>query len=233
MAPTRPPKVGRRRQQVKPVSVPYCSPQLVICASLGYTISLRMLSPQRNTIGYLPWPAGAYRRGWPHVLPSTRIVALHHAVMPYCWTRAEEIRRSRRARSPSPTVWCMPKPTQRARSTMCEAASTSSRLYWFRSGDRVEHDVLLLSGRDQPSSLGSVDIPPWNRQRRFPGGTLMMHGNSGSSLGAAPWSEFALQKQPCVDRPRSSICRHQCRSRQAPSEHARPVLGQRTMEFTS
>src|SRR5260370_40507851 len=82
MPPTRPPKVGRRRQQVKPVSVPYCSPQLVICASSGYTISLRMLSPQRNTIGYLPWPAGAYRRGWPHVLPSTRIVALLHAVMP-------------------------------------------------------------------------------------------------------------------------------------------------------
>jgi len=24
--------------------------------------------------------------------------------------------------------------------------------------------------------LGPVDIPPWNRQRRFPGTTLMMHG---------------------------------------------------------
>jgi hypothetical protein len=24
--------------------------------------------------------------------------------------------------------------------------------------------------------LGPVDSPPWNRQRRFPGTTLMMHG---------------------------------------------------------
>jgi hypothetical protein len=48
--------------------------------------------------------------------------------------------------------------------------------------------------------------------------------DSGSSLGSAPRSEFALQRQPF---------RHQCRSRQAPSEHARPVLGQRTMEFSS
>ena len=38
---------------------------------------------------------------------------------------------------------------------------------------------------------------------------------------------------PVCDRPRSNSCRHQCRSRHAPSEHARPVLGQRTMEFTS
>jgi hypothetical protein len=33
---------------------------------------------------------------------------------------------------------------------------------------------------------------------------------------------------PLRDRPRSSILRHQCRSRQIPLEHARPVLGQRT-----
>src|SRR5260370_5946423 len=33
---------------------------------------------------------------------------------------------------------------------------------------------------------------------------------------------------PLCDRPHSSIWRPQRRSRQAPSEHARPVLGQRT-----
>jgi hypothetical protein len=43
--------------------------------------------------------------------------------------------------------------------------------------------------------LGPVDSPPWNRQRRFPGTTLM---SSGSGLGAASRSEFALQRQPSV-----------------------------------
>src|SRR5262245_58852092 len=37
---------------------------------------------------------------------------------------------------------------------------------------------------------------------------------------------------PVRDRPRSSISRHQCRSRQVPSEHARAVLGQRTTVVT-
>src|SRR5262249_12371254 len=44
--------------------------------------------------------------------------------------------------------------------------------------------------------LGPVDSPPWNRQRRFPG-TNDARG-SGSGLGAAPWSEFALQRKLSV-----------------------------------
>ena len=106
--------------------------------------------------------------------------------------------------------------------------------------------------------------------------------SSGSGLGAAPWSKFALQRQPSVRQAaleqlptpmlfttgsfracasgsrtanngvhqlslrarkimfasKAALCAtgrartaadNQCRSRQAPSEHARPVLGQRTM----
>jgi hypothetical protein len=93
--------------------------------------------------------------------------------------------------------------------------------------------VLLLSGRDQPSSWGPVDSPPWNRQRRFPGTTLMMHGAPALVLAQHLGRNLRFKGSPLCDRPRSNILRHQCRSRHAPSEHARPVLGQRTMEFTS
>jgi len=79
--------------------------------------------------------------------------------------------------------------------------------------------ALLLSGR--------------NRQRRFPGTTLMMHGAPALVLAQHLGRNLRFKGSPLCDRPRSNSCRHQCRSRQAPSEHARPVLGQRTMEFTS
>ena len=88
--------------------------------------------------------------------------------------------------------------------------------------------MLLLSGRDQPSSLGPVDIPPWKRQRRFPGTTLMIHGAPALVLAQHLGRNLRFKGSAVCDRPRSNSCRHQCRSRQAPSEHARPVLGQRT-----
>jgi hypothetical protein len=50
---------------------------------------------------------------------------------------------------------------------------------------------------------------------------------SGSGLGAAPRPELAHQRQPSARQPRSSILRHQLRSRQIASEHPRPVLGHR------
>ena len=74
--------------------------------------------------------------------------------------------------------------------------------------------ALLLSGR--------------NRQRRFPGTTLMMHGAPALVLAQHLGRNLRFKGSPVCDRPPSSILRHQCRSRQAPSEHARPVLGQRT-----
>ena len=76
--------------------------------------------------------------------------------------------------------------------------------------------------------LGPVDSPPWNRQRRFPGTTLMMHGAPALVLAQHLGRNLRFKGSPLCDRPHSSIWRHQCRSRQAPSEHARPVLGQRT-----
>jgi hypothetical protein len=73
----------------------------------------------------------------------------------------------------------------------------------------------------------------FERQRRFPGTTLMMHGAPALVLAQHLGRNLRFKGSPLCDRPRSNSCRHQCRSGQAPSEHARPVLGQRTMEFTS
>ena len=77
--------------------------------------------------------------------------------------------------------------------------------------------------------LGPVDKPPWNRQRRFPGTTLMMHGAPARVLAQHLGRYLRFKGSPLGDRPRSSICRHQCLSRQVTSRHARPVLGQRTI----
>src|SRR5215510_6561496 len=83
--------------------------------------------------------------------------------------------------------------------------------------------------RALPSTvLGPVDSPPWNRQRRFPGTTLMMQGAPARVLAQHLGRNLRVKGSPVRDRPRSSILRHQCRSRQIPSEHSRPVLGQRT-----
>src|SRR6266478_2882089 len=64
--------------------------------------------------------------------------------------------------------------------------------------------ALLLSGR--------------NRQRRFPGTTLMMHGAPALVLAQHLGRNLRFKGSPLCDRPRSNSCRHQCRSRQAPSE---------------
>src|SRR5262249_26231975 len=81
--------------------------------------------------------------------------------------------------------------------------------------------------------LGPVDMPPCNRQRRFPGTTLMRHGAPALVLAQHLGRSLRFKGSPVRDRPRSSISRHQCRSRQVPSEHARPVLGQLTIVFIS
>src|SRR5262249_4301840 len=84
--------------------------------------------------------------------------------------------------------------------------------------------------RALPSSvLGPVDSPPWKRQRCFPGTTLMMHGTPARVFARHLGRYLRFKGSPLGDRPRSSICRHQCLSRQVTSRHARPVLGQRTM----
>jgi hypothetical protein len=75
--------------------------------------------------------------------------------------------------------------------------------------------------------LGPVDIPPWNRQRRFPGTTLMMHGAPALVLAQHLGRNLRFKGSPLCDRPRSSILRHQRPSRHVTSEHTRPVLGQR------
>jgi hypothetical protein len=64
--------------------------------------------------------------------------------------------------------------------------------------------ALLLSGR--------------NRQRRFSGTTLMMHGAPALVLAQHLGRNLRFKGSPLCDRPRSNICLHQCRSRQAPSE---------------
>jgi len=79
-----------------------------------------------------------------------------------------------------------------------------------------------------PAVLGPVDSPPWNRQRRFPGTTLMMHGAPARVLAQHLGRYLRFKGSPLGDRPRSSICRHQCLSRQVTSRHARPVPEQRT-----
>ena len=54
------------------------------------------------------------------------------------------------------------------------------------------------------------------------------HGAPALVLAQHLGRNLRFKGSPLCDRPRSNSCRHQCRSRQAPSEHARPVLGQRT-----
>src|SRR5258707_6652797 len=71
-----------------------------------------------------------------------------------------------------------------ARACVMGSYSESEKASQHREMPRNAVAAPLLSGR--------------NRQRRFPGTTLMMHGVSGSGLGAAPWSKFALQRQPSV-----------------------------------
>src|SRR5258705_9111793 len=84
--------------------------------------------------------------------------------------------------------------------------------------------------RDMPSNaVAALLLSGWNRQRRFPGTTLMMHGAPALVLAQHLGRNLRFKGSPLCDRPRSNILRRQCRSRQAPSEHARPVLGQRTM----
>src|SRR5262249_4911457 len=81
--------------------------------------------------------------------------------------------------------------------------------------------------RALPSTdLGPVDSPPWKRQRRFPGVTLMMQGAPARVLAQHFGRNLRFKGSPLCDRPRSNILRHQCRSRQVGSEHPRPVLVQ-------
>ena len=70
------------------------------------------------------------------------------------------------------------------------------------------------SGHDQPSFW----VPPWNRQRRFPGTTLMMHGAPARVLAQHLGRNLRFNGSPLCDRPRSNIPRHQRRSRQVTSE---------------
>jgi hypothetical protein len=60
--------------------------------------------------------------------------------------------------------------------------------------------------------LGPVDIPPWNRQRRFPGTTRMMQGGPALVLALHLGRNLRFKGCPLRDRPRSSSSRHQCRS---------------------
>jgi hypothetical protein len=54
--------------------------------------------------------------------------------------------------------------------------------------------------------------PPWNRQRRFPGTTLMMHGAPALVLAQHLGRNLRFKGSPLCDRPRSNILRRQCRS---------------------
>ena len=92
--------------------------------------------------------------------------------------------------------------------------------------------VLLLSGASSLRfrSGGHPAVKPTAPlSRHYP----MMHGTPARVLAQHLGRNLRFKGSPLCDRPRSNSCRHQCRSRQAPSEHARPLLGQRTMEFTS
>src|SRR5260370_32097230 len=65
------------------------------------------------------------------------------------------------------------------------------------AGSKTPSLLLLLSGRDQPSfrSGGHPAVKPTAPlSRHYPRDAR----DSGSSLGAAPWSKFALQRQPSV-----------------------------------
>jgi hypothetical protein len=55
-----------------------------------------------------------------------------------------------------------------------------------------------------------------------------MHGAPARVLAQHLGRNLRFKGSPLDDNPRSSICRHQCLSRQVTSRHASPVLGQRT-----
>src|SRR6266851_4704793 len=48
--------------------------------------------------------------------------------------------------------------------------------------------------------LGPVDSPPWNRQRRFPGTTLMMHGAPALVLAQHLGRNLRFKGSPLCDR---------------------------------
>jgi hypothetical protein len=52
--------------------------------------------------------------------------------------------------------------------------------------------------------LGPVDSPPWNRQRRFPGTTLMMHGAPALVLAQHLGRNLRFKGSPVCDRPHSA-----------------------------
>jgi hypothetical protein len=60
-----------------------------------------------------------------------------------------------------------------------------------------------------------------NRQRRFPGTTLMMHGAPALVLAQHLGRNLRFKGSPVRDRPCSSILRHQCRARQVQSMRVR------------
>ena len=72
--------------------------------------------------------------------------------------------------------------------------------------------VLLLSGRDQPSSWARWTFRRENRQRRLPGTTLMIHGAPALVLAQHLGRNLRFKGSPLCDRPRSNILRRQCRS---------------------
>src|SRR5260370_289816 len=57
----------------------------------------------------------------------------------------------------------------------------------------------------------------------------MIHGTPARVLAQHLGRNLRFKGSPLCDRPPSNIFRRQCRSRQVASEHARPVLEQRTM----
>src|SRR5437016_6844880 len=60
----------------------------------------------------------------------------------------------------------------------------------------------------------------------------MMHGAPARVLAQHLGRNLRFKGSPVRDRPRSSILRHQLRSRQAASEHPRPVLGHRITVYS-
>ena len=111
---------------------------------------------------------------------------------------------TRNLRKPRNTAKCLPTPSL----CFCYPSATSLR---FRSGGH-------------PAVKPTAPL-----SRHYP----MMHGTPARVLAQHLGRNLRFKGSPLCDRPRSNSCRHQCRSRHAPSENARPVLGQRTMVFTS
>src|SRR5258708_10004620 len=99
--------------------------------------------------------------------------------------------------------------------------------------------MLSFGGIDVSKDRLDVMILPEERCSSVPndaaGWADLVERLSGSSIAVAQHlgRNLRFKGSPLCDRPRSNSCRHQCRSRHAPSEHPRPVLGQRTMELTS